>query len=353
MEKNKLLYLLAGFLGLVVVIGVGMNAARKPAFLYHPKVVGFYVDQPGPTDSFGSLKTHGKLLDDVAPLWYSIMPDGSLDVKVNREALRIARDYKLKITPLINVGRNDDTFLQDPATRDRVIANIASVVKAENYDGVNLDIQLLPEDDGREFSGDRDLLTDFVKRLRDKLKPMKKTLAISVIPKVQVPKEVEGIYDYGALAGLVDYVSLMTYDRHQDSGPPGPVAPFSWVEQNIKETENLGFRRDQIYLGIATYGYDWPTGEPGGFSRPTREIEERAARTGVTVEWSDRYQEPYYIYTAPNGRQREIWFENHATMRQKIDLMKKHRLAGIAIWRLGFETPGFWDVLRKEFPGKK
>jgi spore germination protein YaaH len=212
-------------------------------------------------------------------------------------------------------------------------------------------VQLLPQN-GKNFAGDKDLYTEFVKRLRDALKPLRKTLAISVIPKVQVPSEVAGIYDYGALARLVDHVALMTYDRHQDSGPPGPVAPFSWVQQNIDETERLGFKPSQIFWGIATYGYDWPAGQPGGFSRPTREIEDRAAETGVEVKWSNRYQEPYYVYTAPNGRQREIWFENRYTLRQKIDLMKKYRLAGIAIWRLGFEEPAFWDTLRKEFPGK-
>ncbi|ACX51368.1 glycoside hydrolase family 18 [Ammonifex degensii KC4] len=353
-RQRRALYALVGCLALLF-LGAGIGAMRKPAVpapLYRPKVVAFYVDEPGhPTDSFPSLKAHGRLVDEISPLWYSIMPDGSLDVKVNREALRVARSYGLRVVPLINVGKNDDTFLRDPAVRDRTIANIVDVVKREGYDGINLDVQLMPVD-GKNFAHDRDLLTDFVRRLRDALKPMGKTLAVSVVPHVQVSPEVSGIYDYGALAQLVDKVALMTYDRHQDSSPPGPVAPFGWVEDNIKEALNQGFRREQILLGIATYGYDWPAGRAGGFSRPTKDIMEHASRLGVPVKWSDQYQEPYYIYTAPNGKQREIWFENSYTFRQKIELMKKYRLAGIAIWRLGFEEKHFWDALKRHFPGK-
>lgn len=303
------------------------------------------MDEAGPTGSLRSLRDHVGELDVFSPLWHSIYPDGTVDSKVNREALAIARRARLEILPLVNVGRNDDTFLRDPAARDRAIAGIVQVVRRYDYDGVFLDIQLLPEN-GKEFTGDRDLLTGFVRRLRDRLKAQGKTLAIAVIPQFDIPPAVSGIYDYGALARLVDRVALMTYDRHQASSPPGPVAPFGWVEANIKDALKKGFRAHQILLGIATYGYDWPAEQPGGFSRPTRQIMDRARRFGVEVKWDDRFQEPYYVYTAPGDRPREVWFENKETLKQKTSLVRKYRLAGVAVWRLGFEEDDFWRTLR-------
>jgi spore germination protein YaaH len=345
-RRRQILWPLIALFAIVALAIAASPGARRPAFVFRPQVVGFYVDEAGPTGSLGSLRDHARDLNVVAPLWHSIYPDGSVDDKVNREALEIARRARLQILPLVNVGKNDDTFLRDPAARDRAITGIIRHVRRYDYAGVFLDIQLLPED-GRTFTGDRDLLTDFVRRLRNRLKAERKTLAMAVIPQFDTSPDISAIYDYGALARLVDRVALMTYDRHQASSPPGPVAPFGWVEGNIKDALKKGFRASQILLGIATYGYDWPAGQAGGFSRPTSQIMERAGRFGVQVKWDDRSQEPYYAYTAPGDRPREVWFENKATLKQKISLVRKYRLAGLAVWRLGFEEDDFWRTLRE------
>ena len=47
-----------------------------------------------------------------------------------------------------------------------------------------------------------------------------------------------------------------------------------------------------------------------------------------------------------------VWFENDATLKTKLDLVKKYKLAGIAIWRLGFEDQKFWDRIINTW-GKK
>ena len=80
-----------------------------------------------------------------------------------------------------------------------------------------------------------------------------------------------------------------------------------------------GFRPEQISLGVATYGYDWPTGETGGFARPTRNIIQQTTMKGYNVKWSDKYQEPYYNYNDSDGVSREVWFENEATLQTKLN----------------------------------
>ena len=73
---------------------------------------------------------------------------------------------------------------------------------------------------------------------------------------------------------------------------------------------------------------------------------------GYDIKWSNSYNEPYYSYTGENGEKREVWFENAATLQTKIDLVKKYKLAGICIWRLGFEEQKFWNIVVKNW-GKK
>jgi spore germination protein YaaH len=166
---------------------------------------------------------------------------------------------------------------------------------------------------------------------------------MAVLPLVGVPKTMAGVYDYGALAPYLTKVTIMTYDHSEASSPPGPVAPFSWVEQNITTAIKQGFKPEQICLGVATYGYDWPAGETGGFSRPTKEIMNQVTTKGYPVKWSDQYQEPSYTYPGEGGTTRVVWFENDATLQTKLDLVKKYNLAGIDIWRLGFENQSFWN----------
>ncbi|MGB9826806.1 MAG: glycosyl hydrolase family 18 protein, partial [Desulfofundulus sp.] len=255
--------------------------------------------------------------------------------------------------PLINVVPSQDDVLLNPAARNNAIANIVRVVKSNNYDGVNIDFEFIPSSTYRDFTVDRDKLTLFMEILHKHMRTLGKQTHMCVLPHVQVSPEVAGVYDYGGLAPYVDKVTIMCYDHSQASSPPGPLAPFSWVEQNIKTAIDQGFRPSQICLGVATYGYDWPAGKTGGFSRPTREIMQQASLKGYQVRWSDKYQEPYYIYRTIQGLEREVWFENYATLQTKIELVKKYKLAGICIWRLGFEDKKFWDTIIKNWGRKQ
>ena len=36
------------------------------------------------------------------------------------------------------------------------------------------------------------------------------------------------VYDYGAIAPVVDHIRVMAYDYSTDS--PGPIAPLEWVQ---------------------------------------------------------------------------------------------------------------------------
>ena len=136
--------------------------------------------------------------------------------------------------------------------------------------------------------------------------------------------------------------------------PPGPVSPHEWVESNIKNALSEGFKPEQICFGVATYGYDWPQAKAGGYSSPTKEILGKAKTRGVEVKWDKKFHEPYYVYKEPTtGITREVWFESSHTLKEKIALAKKYNVGGICIWRLGFETPSFWDELGKDIGTRK
>jgi spore germination protein len=333
---------------ILIPLGCGISKKTLPApNRQRPEVGGFYVNEPGPNDSFPSLRLHGNILSEVYPLWYHVRPDGSLKEEPNQEAINFVHKNHIKIFPLINVVPNQDTVLRNPQARDNTIANIVRVVKANNYDGVNVDFEFVPTTGRKDFSIDRQEMTAFMRILNSNLKKLGKETHMSVLPLVGVSPEMSNVYDYRGLSPFVDKVTVMCYDHSQEGSPPGPLAPFHWVEQNINTAIKQGFKPSQICLGVATYGYDWPAGKSGGFTSPSKKILKEAANKGNEIKWSDQHQEPYYIYRDPNGAQREVWFENDATLKTKLKLVGKYGLSGICIWRLGYEDQKFWNTLEQ------
>ena len=348
--RRKIISLLTvlALLALIAAPGCAKKPAKKPAPTKKPMHVTAFYMEPGSGGSFASLERYYKHIQYFSPLWITVQGDGSLKDVTDPKTLKFARSKGIKIVPLVNIANSNDTVLTTPAIRDKSIINLIAKLKQYNYDGYNIDFEFIPKGT-KNFVEDKTLLTKYMSILREKIKPMGKILNMSVIPHYQVSTDVSGIYDYSALAPIVDVVTLMLYDRHQAGSPPGPVSPLKWAETNIETAIKQGFKPNQICVGVATYGYDWPTNSTGGFSRPTKEIQSEAQKKGIQIKWSDQYQEPYYLYHDPtSGTTREVWFETHQTLSQKIDLAYKHGLHGICIWRLGFETPSFWDVVAKK-----
>lgn len=310
-------------------------------------VTGFYVEAEMGGGSYDSFVRYNRYIDIVSPLWYTVNGDGSIKDRTNSQVISFAHKNGIKVIPLVNVAKSNDAVLTDPSIRQKVIDQLITTVKRQNLDGLNIDFEFIP-DGTKDYVKDKDLMTKFMSIIYKQMHGMGKQVVMSVIPHYQVSSDISGIYDYSKLAPYVDVVTLMLYDRHQAGSPPGPVSPYQWVEHNIKDAIREGFKPSQICLGVATYGYDWPAAQSGGFSSPTKDILAKAQQQGVTVKWSDTYREPYYTYQDPDtGAQREVWFESSATMRQKIALGKKYNVRGVCIWRLGFETPSFWTEISK------
>lgn len=341
-----------------VVVSVAVwgcsNPAEKPGQNQNlrPTVVGFYVNDLNRYDSLPSVKAHADLINEIHPLWYHVSPDGSLKKEVNQDAAEVARQNGIKIIPLVNVEPSVDTALLNQAAQDKAVAALIDEVKSNNYDGIDIDFEFFPASQVKQYTVNREQLTLMMKNIHAQMSGMGKLTYISVLPHVGSSPQAGGIYNYGELAPAVDKVTIMCYDYKELHSTSGPVAPFAWVEENIKNAINEGFRPEQISLGVATYGYDWPAGQSGGFSKPTGEIMNEIHGKGYEVKWSDEYQEPYYAYTDIYGTNREVWFENAYTLKQKMDLVSKYGLAGISIWRLGFEDQKFWEMIAAEWGNK-
>jgi spore germination protein YaaH len=94
------------------------------------------------------------------------------------------------------------------------------------------------------------------------------------------------------------------------------------------------------------YGYEWETIDsasesatiPGGSSiaSSSRVADILSSCASCSAQFDAIAQEPYVIYPE-NDYFNQIYFENEASVAQKIAMAQKYHLGGVALWALGYE----------------
>ncbi|MDA8346734.1 MAG: glycosyl hydrolase family 18 protein [Thermaerobacter sp.] len=331
---------------LLIVIGVSVRSTRAPSasnglprqswhLFWRPMVMGFYENGGGSDPgSWPSLQAHATQMQIVSPYWYRIDAGGSLTTdNTDQHVVTFAHQKKIRIWPLIgNAGQNP---MYSTPTRAAMTKTIVDLVRKHNYDGAFIDFELLAP-----YS--RDDLSTFLNSLGKELHAMGKGLGVAVFPKVGVTMDITHPYDYPALGHVTDSVVIMAYDHHYSGGPPGSVAPLPWVQKNLQFALRY-IPKQRIYLGIAAYGYDWTK---GGATTTVSTLQAQALlkKYGIQPTWDAASQEYHFRYV-DNGSH-DVWYEDQRSFTGKLAVARKAHIGGIAIWRLGYESPDVWTQLR-------
>lgn len=314
---------------------------------HHPKT-GRYVSTWLPPSFTGgareSFEANKDLIDEISPFWYSPDESGRLYGTRDDELVRIAHENNILIIPTVHNMTNFDVvinLLADPHLRSRHVQAIVDEVLARTYDGIDIDYESLDTSTREDFSA-------FIVELAASLHAHNKLLSIAVHAKDRDYGGLGGFQDWKVIGEHVDRFRIMTYDYHWRGGGPGPVAPLYWV-QSVAEYARSVVEPSKIFIGIPFYGYDWPsTGNAVGL--PWNDIEDLIEQQDLTVnlmqrDRSGRVDESWFRYPSDGGM-REVWFMTSSGLESKLELLQNMDLAGIAIWRIGYERPEYWDVIR-------
>jgi spore germination protein len=331
----------------LVAVLAGPGAPRLEPGGPLPEVIGFYENGWSSLfhSSFASLRSHYRYLDTVLAFWYSVDGDGRVVARSpNPQVAAWVKRHHLRMGILVNnvagPSGDDAGMLRTAAVRHRAAQALARVVRQGGYQEVNVDFELLPADV-------RDDLTRFVEDLRHAL-PAGVTLSVSVFPKVGVQASLNGAYAYPALARAADYLVVMLYDQHSSGGPPGPVSSYPWVVANMDWfLHTAKIPPSRLVLGAGVYGYDWPEGSTQAQELPLTAIVQLARHERARIRVDRASGNPYFTYTDASGHRHIVWFQDRATVAQRLRLARQLGLRGIAIWALGQETPGVWTVIEE------
>lgn len=269
----------------------------------------------------------------LAPTGAHLTADGSLQVTGDEQTIvGVAHSKGVRVYPVVQNYRDggfrpeDLKQLASPSGRHVLAAEMVRAVVDADADGINLDLEELPPSARANY-------VSFVREVGGLLHPMGKKVLIDL------PVN-HASYDAAGLAAAGDWLLLMAYDQHNLPGRPGAVAAYGWVKDSLARLRQE-VPAAKIILGLAGYGYDWSgnTVKPVSF-REAMNLSGKAE----AIQWDPISSEPWFAYSSSDGIRHTVWFKDAPSLQPLLREAESAGLAGVSLWRVGLEDPGFWNL---------
>mgnify|MGYP001048781343 CR=1 FL=1 len=286
---------------------------------------------------------------------YGFTTGGELVPIEDEELIAIAGDFGaapiMMLAPMTPEGNFDTQIAHEmfinPEAQNNLIENIIATMTAKGYVGLDIDFEfILPED--------RQNFINFIANVQSRLSPLGLLTLVALAPKTS--GEMTGLlyeaHDYPAIGAIADYVLLMTYEWGYLFGPPMATSPIDKVREVLEYGVSV-IDPNKILMGVPNYSYDWTLpfvqGESMAEALSNQEAIARAAQYGVTIQFDEVAQSPFYEYTDAAGAAHIVWFDDIRSMNSKLRLIPEYGLAGAGVWQIMNYFPGLWMVVNELF----
>lgn len=277
----------------------------------------------------------------ISPTWFYVTDNnGNIVNNATADYVSLAHEKGLQVWGLVdNFTAEISTYevLSRTSSRQNLIQQLIQAATSAGIDGINVDFENLSEDVGIHF-------LQFLRELS--IETHKNNLILSVDN--PVPEDFTSHYDRDEQGRVVDYVIIMGYDEHYvGSEEAGSVASLPWVEKGIQDTL-AEVPAERVINAIPFYTRLWRTtgGALTSEAITMDQAQEVISTHGVETYWDQNTSQNYGKYEdAADGSTCQIWLEDAQSVAEKVKLVPKYGLAGVAAWKLGFENNGIWSVI--------
>lgn len=281
----------------------------------------------------------GTNINVIAPTWFLLNGNtGDYVCNASSSYVNYAHNQGIEVWAVIdnfNMECNLYEVLKNTAQRDDLISSLMSDCRAYGIDGINVDFEQVSPETGSHY-------IQFIRELS--VACHNNDLILSVDN--YVPTAYTAFYDRKEQGRYADYVVIMGYDEHAgNSDVAGSVATLGFVEQGIVDTLEV-VEAGKIINGIPFYSRGWATkdGEVSVKTLTMSSQKQFIQDHGIEVIWDEELGQ-YYGGNTVDGTFYEIWMEDAESLRQKLAVMNRYGVAGVAQWKLGLETDDVWTVI--------
>jgi chitinase len=355
---------------LLVLLSVGTGIAT--AARHRPVIIGYIYGSHGPLDPAtidAARLTHINYA--FANVVNGVVVEGSPHDAANLAMLTGLRRAHRHLRVLVSVGGwtwsggfSDAALTTE--SRTRFVASAIDFVRRHDLDGFDVDWEYpgLPGYGNTHRPEDREHFTALMTGLRHGLDRVRRkgrprlllTFAAGASADFREHTETK------ALARVVDYVNLMTYDfRVEGSGPVSGhhanlyPSPFDdrrkSVDAEVRAFLDAGVPSHELVVGVPFYGRAWAMAtsaqnglyQAGAAPEPridasyTRIARELIDRNGYARLWDADARAPYLWNAAERIF---VSYEDPESLALKCEYIRKHRLAGAMFWQLGDDQTG-------------
>ncbi|MCR4580224.1 MAG: glycoside hydrolase [Treponema sp.] len=213
--------------------------------------------------------------------------------------------------------------------RNQLLKDI--VKAAAPYDGVQIDFELVPVRDRKNF----------ITFLGDLRYMLGKNKWFSVCVPARFRLLSEDVYPYEEIARYCDRVFVMAYDEHWSGSKPGAIANVEWCKK-VAEYAKKTIPERKLIMGLPLYGRTWASETTAGawyFSGANRIMTEHGVEE---VEYEDEI--PTFKYTA----QVEVtgYFNDISSVLAIGRAYQEMGIQKMGFWRIGMEDPELWNWVK-------
>lgn len=287
----------------------------------------------------------------VCPTWFTLADtEGNIDSLASEKYVERAHNSGVEVWALVgDVEKEVDLskLLTVTSKREKLINELVSNAIKLNLDGINIDFEKVPHDNGEDF-------VQFLRELSVKCRNNGIVLSVDNY----VPTEYTAHYDRKEQGNVVDYIVVMAYDEHYSgSEEAGSVSSIGWVQKGIEDTVK-DVPKEQVIAAIPFYTRIWEetTSGNGTTELSSSAYGMRAAMNIMTeneakLKWDDTLKQNYAEYKATNDAGEQVlyraWLEDDKSIEAKMQEISRSEIAGVAEWKLGIESPSVWDIIIK------
>ena len=307
-----------------------------------------------------------KGLTTISPTWFAVSnTSGNISSLANEKYVNYTGQLGIEVWALVKdfdggIDSQDETYqlLSRTSSRKNLIEQLVLAVKKYNIDGINVDFENISEECGEHY-------LQFLRELSAECRKEKIVLSVDV----PVPSQYSEQYDLKEIGKVVDYVIVMGYDEHYAGSPEsGPVASYDFVKKGIEDALKE-VPASKLINAVPFYTRLWTEVE-----KTVEEMEAEEAAGSDAAEYPYKVSSKAYgmsnIYVAIENAGAEIvvdeatgqnyaewkvdskttckvWLEDEDALEAKLKRIKDNDLAGVAGWRLGFESLSAWELILK------
>jgi spore germination protein len=332
------------------------------------QILGYYTLSEGPAlpSSYQSFVTNINNISQNGLFLFRISKDNPTtidkfgeftDAEV-QEVVRIGHRHNVKMLATVHNLLYDEgvelakqvihELVSSPQNRTAFALNLVRLVERYGLDGVDIDIEDVLEEDRERLT----LLYREIGRIFDE----RGYFFSTAVPSKTGPEDPSVFakpFDYPNLHQPTDQFVIMLYNEHGWPGSgPGPVVSIGRMEKVLRYAMTV-MPKEKIVAAVSVFGFDFnlQTGRAAyaSFDRAMA----LAKQYNKEIIFDQETQTPMFAYTDAQGVKHEVWFENRASIKAKAELAYRLGIRGLALWRLGMEDPGMWNMLENEVVVRK